>query len=122
MDKHTPGPWEVWKGNFEVFAGPAQENTSCSIAGYRTPIAKCGYAYDDGYILSRAECRANARLIAAAPALLAACRAALRDKEDIPMLMPSHELKARFKRTHELLRAAIAAAEGQTTEGGDSNG
>jgi len=61
-DKHTPGPWQV--GNFyplSVFDGDE----------YRGPvrIADCSQA---GLMVS--EARANVRLIAAAPALLAALK------------------------------------------------
>lgn len=91
-DKHTPGPWEVYGG---TRAGIDKEDGSFSIvvAGYDDD--ECGiYGHTD------AEAAANARLIAAAPDLLAACRAAL-EGQSIPP----------FEK-YEMIRAAIAKATG----------
>ena len=69
MSKHTPGPWELrgW-------------SVKCPTNNFR--VARIGEAdkalrqfgdYED----MEAECRANARLIAAAPELLEACQTVL---------------------------------------------
>lgn len=74
MSAHTPGPWEVWVGHAEVYAGPAKENTERSIRGHRRVVAEASEHDDDesdgdGVDYER---EANARLISAAPDLLAA--------------------------------------------------
>lgn len=70
MSRHTPGPWQVHNG-YRVYA-PAKlvgENR-----GQYFEVAICGTDYASGNL---AETDANARLIAAAPDLLAACQAGL---------------------------------------------
>jgi hypothetical protein len=57
-NKHTPGPWEV------DYSGPAR----LEIKGGEQSIALCNMQCDDGDVDE-----ANARLISAAPELLAAC-------------------------------------------------
>lgn len=72
MSKPTTGPWEVWEGHLDIYAGPSSCNDEFGIVGYRHEIARCDEAYDNGDIeLDEAE--ANARLIAAAPDLLSLC-------------------------------------------------
>lgn len=63
-EKYTPGPWQVGKFNKEMICDCDGEARGCS------PIA-----YVEG---TAAEKRANARLIAAAPELLAALQKAVR--------------------------------------------
>lgn len=91
MSKHTPGPWGL-DGN--LIEGPDGERVACITAySRRTPKQK-----------------ANARLIAAAPEMLAALQAVLAEIEgpDRPhstdSWLPSHL-------AHQV-RAAIAKAEG----------
>ena len=105
MSKHTPGPWQV------------DENAK----GYDTEVAKCivwgpkgpGYGaiaytspheipYSDGLQI------ADARLIAAAPDLLAALKRIF--------CVASVELTGRRDDVLEQARAAIAKAEGVPTE------
>jgi hypothetical protein len=72
---HTPGPWEVWKGHYSVYAvGPNTENERGWITGARRPI--CEMQEDEFYdeVADYAEMGVNARLIAAAPDLLAVLR------------------------------------------------
>jgi hypothetical protein len=60
--KHTPGPWEVWDItglDVVAFAGP-------------NPHFICGPVMMSGVCADLDQCRANARLIAAAPELLEA--------------------------------------------------
>lgn len=93
--EHTPGPWTISK--------PA--NRSVAIYG-RGPIVSgviatvdCAWCHED----QRAEQRANTRLIAAAPELLAALQKALETswREGQPQ-----------RTWHEQARAAIAKVEG----------
>ena len=67
--KHTPGPWEVSKAGRSVLAGGVKINQS--IGPFAASVG----------VQNRidAELRANAKLIAAAPELLAACELALQD-------------------------------------------
>ena len=98
---HTSGPWvaNVGAGFIDVRA----KNEDPPIVGWQ--------GFDDCF-RAKAEHIANARLIAAAPDLLAACKAALNDYERI-------NAAASLKRIHPFtlgpaeLRAAIAKAEGQ---------
>jgi len=62
--KHTPGPWYEWAGSIRRDNG---DDSTCVVAELRTP-------YRRGVRLVRGEeeSQANARLIAAAPDLLAA--------------------------------------------------
>lgn len=89
MSTHTPGPWTVMlrgeRGTFHVLEAQRHEaeHTSDGV---------------DGYTVSSA----NARLIAAAPDLLHACKVAL------PLI---EEWLQGTPETADLLRAAIAKAE-----------
>lgn len=95
MSAHTPGPWVVWEGHAEVFAGPAKSNTPGMIRGTRGIVANCE---SDDFGENEDEQEANARLIAAAPDLLEALRCLLSG-------VPGAEVTA---------RAAIAKAEGKS--------
>jgi hypothetical protein len=115
---HTPGPWKVWpevKGSHPdhlVYISIGSVNggriASTGVYGHRK-----GRRPDATPIVSEEECRANARLIAAAPDLLAAARSAL--------LFAEHELELRrpsgdpeyigyAERAVTELRAAISRA------------
>ena len=63
MSQHTPGPWRIARDTYGVerIWGPQDESVAC--------------AEGDGFIDDE-ERKANAQLIKAAPALLAACKAA----------------------------------------------
>lgn len=65
MSKHTPGPWEV--GEWHEFRGSGRQYCR---------ISQAGEMYEHAEVWSAAtnqEGKANARLIAAAPDLFAAC-------------------------------------------------
>lgn len=103
--KHTPGPWKVFNGT-DVY--PDDDDTE----GMRY-IADCAPVYDD---LSFEQRRANARLIAAAPDLLAVARiiAAMPITETAADDVPLYGLDGVYL-THghiRAARAAIAKAEG----------
>ena len=104
---YTPGPW------------------SASTQGPNDPwviIAGCGPAFvasveDDGALITRVEANANARLIAAAPDLLAA----LEDAEFLLRMIGMNPKEAgamvdSCKRSSADARAAIAKARGESCE------
>lgn len=101
MNKHTPGPWLSSKFGFQVLTGDSW-NTICTLKG--------GAEWEDGrgkyepeYEWQNQE--ANARLIAAAPALLEACAGVwmmLADTGDNELRLIADEC-----------RAAIALANGE---------
>ena len=91
--KHTPGPWQVnRKGQTHVEA--ARDGQGINI------IANCD---DPDDIRTRDEDRANAKLIAAAPELLAACEAAVFGANHIDCVRAMQEVLPQ-------IRAAIAKA------------
>ena len=98
---HTPGPW--WNTGLELQSKPYP---GIEIWGW----PDCGQKYqvfvalvlDTQASIPDDQTQANARLIAAAPDLLVACKSALEDGED-------YRLSEAIKRE---LRAAIDAAEG----------
>jgi len=102
--KHTPGPWiahpcppDVNKGNFWI-AGPL------TLDGY-SDIAEINTVTTRGHD----ETKANAFLMAAAPELLEACKAALNFLDYIP---PSDKKWSKVE-VLDMLDAAIAKAEGR---------
>ena len=121
MSKHTPGPWflsekdmslsedDVMSIGVMTKTGADDDESTCV-----TSVSAFGVAsYEEGGVTyygatapdaaSLAVAHANARLIAAAPDLLEALRAAVR-QNDNDMLMTGEELRA--------CRASIAKAEG----------
>ena len=92
MSAHTPGPWTVESDGSTVSMGG-----QCVIVG----------PAPDG--APREQERANARLIAAAPDLLRACRKALRD---LKPFFEDDEPHPTFVELEKTLYAAIAKAEG----------
>lgn len=92
MPDHTPGPWRHERtlgGGYEVWPG-------CGLA----PVAK---AY------RRHEVEANARLIAAAPTLYLACKAALDRLDYLQQLWGAEGVTTGLA---DMLRSAVARAEG----------
>jgi hypothetical protein len=92
--KHSPGPWKL---------SLPDETAVASFDG--TEIAAVQGDYDDDDVWP--VMAANARLIAAAPELLAACKAAL---AEVQRTISSH---TSFNNTVDVLEAAIAKAEGR---------
>ena len=107
MSTHTPGPWFIWTGPSESCKdfgiGAPDDSVVCSVHSHPHPCAK-----------------ANARLIAAAPELLEACKAlhdALSDiVEGENNTFGSYELcnadRDASMAAFDLSFAAIAKAEG----------
>lgn len=96
--KHTPGAWEVTGSGM---LGKGASEVTIRAVGFRLLVAK---------MPKNADAEANARLIAAAPDLLAACVVALEAETHISpegWKVPYLDRNARV----ELLRAAIAKAE-----------
>jgi hypothetical protein len=73
--KHTPGPWEVESGE-AVYVLDKEYGRVCTVNWLRGPFGSFGRRTD-------AEGHANARLIAAAPDLLAALRALVAKSTDL---------------------------------------
>lgn len=67
--KHTPGPWTQWSDHANVFAGKVRDNLPHNINGENVrQVCSC-----DSEDIGDDEQSANARLVAAAPDLMAAC-------------------------------------------------
>jgi hypothetical protein len=69
--KHTPGPWQISRDGLTIFAGTA--GAGVLIRGVEQRIPHIAYIPKNGFAATLAEQQANARLIIAAPDLLAAC-------------------------------------------------
>jgi hypothetical protein len=67
MSKHTPGPWTIREPGY--IEAKTRKGHSVYLVGY-------AYNLEIARACERGEVEANARLIAAAPELLAACEAA----------------------------------------------
>lgn len=108
---HTPAPWRI-EGTERFYSGDMPNVVMGPIGG--DPIAVvCDFNRYD----RNAEQEANARLIAAAPELLAACKAAavlgeLGIASTIKVALRVHE-RGSFDRLMDTLRGAIAKAEGK---------
>lgn len=94
MSTHTPGPWRKPLAK-EDYAG------ACVVRDDGYIVADCNVFGGDG-APSAQECEANARLIRAAPDLLAACKSALERIDGMNEAMG----------VVDELRAAIAKATG----------
>ena len=108
--KHTPAPWKldggagkkgelyVWSDRDEKGKGYIGTHEIC--VAVVQPKARC----EGGALFAEEEIEANARLIAAAPCLLEACRFALESFGDTDILTDAPAIVA--------LRKAIAKAKG----------
>ena len=98
---HTPGPWEQWVGHATILAGPAAKNEIGQLSGFRRPICEIVDAEgEEPFDGLEEEEEANARLIAAAPEMLAA----LHEARDV--------LEDSYGACIQAVDAAIAKAEG----------
>jgi len=120
--QHTPGPWTVGSGDAQgpkgVFVGEGDNRKAVAMLT-GTFVPRNGYAVDEGDDGWPHERTANARLIAAAPAMLEA----LRDCRESLEAALEHITKDGMTDEHEELyylgiaasdnaKAALAAAEG----------
>ncbi len=102
---HTPGPWAYYDACEEgITAGDMLHPFAVSGPHPERPGCKCTFAFVDGF--SHAQAEATARLIAAAPELLAACKALVLRSETI--YAPGTKEPAYVTAA----RTAIAKAEG----------
>jgi hypothetical protein len=90
--KHTPGPWRIGDAGVTVF-GPPNGNPS--------PITIARIVHPE---------KANTRLIAAAPELLEACKAAL---DGLSNMTIEQYKRGDDRQLRNSLQAAIAKAEGR---------
>ena len=102
--KHTPGPWAVH---------PISARVDAFVGGTPLPVCELLWPTDER---SEAETEANARLIAAAPNLLAALRCAdqfITNGIELGYIrMPDPDCPDTAKDTPGIVRAALAAAKG----------
>lgn len=119
MSKHTPGPWKFRPSDLTIVAPrlvsePPCENPKCD--GNCTQVAML-FNEDGPAFESLME--GDARLIAAAPKLLDACKEALQGLAAHAIgatdsnRVNSDRNVAEVRRIHALLKAAIAEAEGE---------
>ena len=110
---HTPGPWTLQpfkKRNGEVVAYSVESETRSPIAGITLAGERKYYVTGDyGHVNQHSEDTANARLIAAAPDLLAACKAL---RIAFAAAVPPSKMMEAWRPAWNGARAAIAKAEG----------
>lgn len=102
---HTPGPWCVESATSEAYHDVA---LAYETPGQGHPIVIASMHFDDNdyprQLVTRSQATANARLMAAAPDLLAACK----------MGLTRLRMNDRFPDIALVIEAAIAKAEGAT--------
>lgn len=113
--RYTPGPWHVHTisktdGEFLIYTGDVGSAPDAHDAAVATVAGGLGWNDTDGRCM---ESEANARLIAAAPKLLAALRDCLSWLTSYPGGGP-----LRPDGPYEKARAALAEAEPEATSGG----
>lgn len=97
---HTPGPWRTSAARLDKDATAAMEGRVVEVSAH-------GWAQLAVVAVEHQKGEANARLIAAAPDLLAAAKAVF---ETCPV---DYDINARWQATWDALVAAIAKAEGK---------
>jgi hypothetical protein len=96
MSKYTPGPWEV--RNNDTIVGPAG-NVVAECCGYSVKAIDPAQQAQGGR-------EANAQLIAAAPELAEACKAALSTMEWAQRSVPGTDLRSDILKLRAALRKA----------------
>lgn len=114
--EHTPGPWEVVAINLDGWPLPTR-------AEYPNADVSFGIVKDAGAVITEGEIEANARLIAAAPDLLAALKDAVEliaqysayaDRmKQIGRGFNAERYQGDLGNADKDMRAVIAKAEGQ---------
>jgi hypothetical protein len=121
MDQHTPGPWGIEQTRTENWIGPLRRD------GKPDPVI-CSTDREDLKRSALTRNDANARLIAAAPELLAAAKAALAydaaiwrrgqdgtyDTDPLGAIAEGHDLDALYMDWRNKARDAVAKATGAT--------
>ena len=112
MSKHTPGPWEAQQITDEGEERGLAFIVAANLGGLVGAAMPWPTEYDSGDF---SRIKANARLIAAAPALLEACKAALIQAEGCFLNhYPGDDPATASTPEHiAMLDAAIRAAEGK---------
>ena len=115
MSKHTPGPWASYPCALEAYSRVITAK-GCMVqiarTGVRGELAMTKEVYGDRVTYPPGEeTDANAKLIVAAPDLLAACYAVLHDCDDLDMVESNEP--GREKGPWQMLNEAIAKAEGK---------
>jgi hypothetical protein len=116
--RHTPGPWKIMADPINKELHPLHENryivTGDAVLREWQNSTGAHWELGAGSIVCKLRDqqaqKADARLIAAAPALLEACRCALADMEGTKELLDGQVSDA-YNLTLRELEAAIAAAE-----------
>lgn len=114
MSAHTPGPWRYDETTLSICRGLVSIEDVGAFQVMPAKDAQHAIAYVPND-LAREEQEANARLIAAAPELLAACREALKwqDEDEFGNAVPDEFCTPAYQAFRAQLRAAIAKAEGR---------
>ncbi len=101
--KHTPGPWEVSRGaQSDAYSVEAAMQTICNVKFIKgQELSKAGVKQEES----------NARLIAAAPELLAACKATIAEFKQLGQAMGEYTPPETVD-VWNLVEAAIKKAEG----------
>ena len=99
ISQHTPGPWKVIKDRRKKITVQSYNHNFCTIEG----------------LIPRDEVMSNARLIAAAPDLLAACQAWLAEMNEKCIILGWESVEQYQSSVHpdeaySLIRAAISKA------------
>src|SRR5438105_6090577 len=102
-EAHTPGPWRI------VESGSTRDIRSCEAA----PRTIAALFRPFPYLMGEQENEANARLIAAAPDLLAACEAAATIMQEVPESELHPADRNPFTNALIGLRQALEKARGQ---------
>ena len=100
--QHTPAPWRIIDGN-EIVSDGAENSFWTNNVGDPAIVCQLWFDDDDNGALNFDNYEANARLIAAAPDLLAA----LEDAEEALWRLEANMA------THQIVQAAINKAKGE---------
>ena len=112
MTKHTPGPWVlsgIDKIDIDAYLPGKSKEDIRAKQFYYVPLAKVKYKawHNKRWLISKAEYRANARLIAAAPELLEAL------KKLVPITWNDGPLVKAYEAIGKQAEQAITKAEGK---------